>query len=478
MDALFDMSRLTGWYTIPLRGIASCVGIIACAFSLNSPALADYHINPGDVLEFLPVRAPELRTKVSVDADGMIALPLIGDVDAGGRSIAEVRAKVQDLMANRVYRRRTEDGREIPIVLSPDEISVSIAEYRPVYLNGDVSKPGEQTYRPGLTVRQAVAIAGGYDTVRLRMNNPFLEQADLLSQYNSLWAQMEKETAVYVRLQAERDNKMSLEFVGPIKASLSSEAGSEIADLEKERFTARNAMRDGQEHYLDEAIRKEDNRVSALAEQKKKADEGDALDAQELARLQDYLKRGLTTTARVLDAKRATLRSRSAENVDLQAQVERVRDELANKQEMLDHERKIGIVNDLEEAQVKLAGLHSQVEAVKEKLAYVGMVRSQLTNGAGARPDIAIVRKTYNGVERMKGDEESEVLPGDVVEIALKIPEPIGSPVGYRGAGATDDNVEGSIDRASTSGTRPDYSSPSIRNTFDATGMLDKINLK
>jgi polysaccharide export outer membrane protein len=42
-------------------------------------------------------------------------------------------------------------------------------EQRPVYLNGDVSRPGEQRYRLGLTVRQAIALAGGYHIMRFRM---------------------------------------------------------------------------------------------------------------------------------------------------------------------------------------------------------------------------------------------------------------------------------------------------------------------
>ena len=44
-----------------------------------------------------------------------------------------------------------------------------------------------------MTVRQAVAQAGGYDTVRFRIANPVLEQASLRSEYNSLWADYAKQ---------------------------------------------------------------------------------------------------------------------------------------------------------------------------------------------------------------------------------------------------------------------------------------------
>ncbi|OKO88691.1 hypothetical protein AC629_08780 [Bradyrhizobium sp. NAS80.1] len=55
----------------------------------------------------------------------------------------------------------------------------------PFYVNGAVSKPGEYPYRPSITARQLVAVAGGYDFMRIRMSNPSLGSADLRSEYGS-----------------------------------------------------------------------------------------------------------------------------------------------------------------------------------------------------------------------------------------------------------------------------------------------------
>ena len=43
-------------------------------------------------------------------------------------------------------------------------VVATVVEYRPIYVNGDVSKPGEHPFRPQMTVRQAVALSGGYDS--------------------------------------------------------------------------------------------------------------------------------------------------------------------------------------------------------------------------------------------------------------------------------------------------------------------------
>ena len=88
-------------------------------------------------------------------------------------------------------------------MIGADEVTTTVAEYRPIYINGDVSKPGEYPYRPAITARQLVAVAGGYDIMRIRMNNPYLESADLRSEYGSLWTELAKEQARMWRIKNE-----------------------------------------------------------------------------------------------------------------------------------------------------------------------------------------------------------------------------------------------------------------------------------
>ena len=166
-------------------------------------AAAEYRLAPGDIVEISSPAMPELQQRSQINLDGEISWPLVGQMRVAGLPLSEVRAQVQALLPAKELRRRTDDGREYPIILSPNEINVVIAEYRPVYLNGDVSKPGEQPFRPGMIVRQAIALAGGYDIARFRMNNPFMEQADLRAEYQALWAEFALEQAHLARLRGE-----------------------------------------------------------------------------------------------------------------------------------------------------------------------------------------------------------------------------------------------------------------------------------
>src|SRR6202011_1520773 len=146
---------------------------------------------------------PELRHRAAVQVDGNISLPLAGTLSVAGLPLPQIRAKVGAALASKVFRQRTPDGREVVIVIDADEVTTVVAEYRPIYVKGDVSKPGEYPYRPATTARQVIAVAGGYDIMHIRMNNPYLESADLRSEYASLWTEFAKEQAHMWRIKNE-----------------------------------------------------------------------------------------------------------------------------------------------------------------------------------------------------------------------------------------------------------------------------------
>ena len=197
-----------------------------------SPASADeYRVAPGDTIEFATAATPDLKTRATVRLDGAVALPLVGDFEVAGLTLPQLRTKLQDELASKVYRRRNTDGREIPVMVAPDEVIVTIAEYRPIYVNGDVSKPGEQPFRPGMTVRQAIALAGGYDIMHFRMENPFLGEADMRGDYDALWTQFAQQQAVIQRLQAELDGADTLDRKALRETPIPASIAAQIVDI-------------------------------------------------------------------------------------------------------------------------------------------------------------------------------------------------------------------------------------------------------
>ncbi|OMG54870.1 capsular biosynthesis protein [Azonexus hydrophilus] len=111
--------------------------------------LSIYRLYAGDVLNIRVLGEEELsKEKVRLTDAGTLSLPALGEVRALGLTTGELERAVEDGLRGRY-------------LVNP-KVSVSIEEYRPFYINGMVEKPGGYPYQPGLTVRKAASLAGGF----------------------------------------------------------------------------------------------------------------------------------------------------------------------------------------------------------------------------------------------------------------------------------------------------------------------------
>ena len=159
-----------------------------------------------------------------------------------------------------------------------------------------------------------------------------------------------------------------------------------------------------------------------LSEQRKNEEDGFQSDLAELQKASDLYGRGSLTSPRVTDARRAVLLSstRKLQTSALLLQVKRQQDELTRKLVRLDDQRRLDLLRELQDTSVKLNQIREKLQSVGEKLQYTAMVRSQLVRGAGNKVEISIIRKGEKGLERIIASEDSELRPGDAVEVSLR----------------------------------------------------------
>ncbi|BBB95000.1 polysaccharide export outer membrane protein [Bradyrhizobium japonicum] len=398
-------------------------GLVAVGLTISAQAKAEYRVSVGDVLEVAVAGVPELRQRAPVQVDGNISLPLVGMVPVAGLPLQEIRAKVGAALTSKVFRQRTVDGREVVVVIDADQVTAIVAEYRPVYVNGDVSKPGEYPYRPASTARQLIAMAGGYDIMHIRMNNPYLESADLRSEYGSLWTELAKEQARMWRIKSELGEGTQINPSASLAdVPIARSAVSEIVNAEAEYLKTKQSDYQQEKAYLQRSVRQGDDEVRVLSEQQKKDEEGLQSDVEDLQKATDLFGKGSLISPRVTDARRAVLLSatRRLQTSAQLLQVKKLQDEYARRLAKLDDQRKLDLFRELQETSLKLNQIREKLQSVGEKLQYTSMVRSQLARGAGSKPDIAIIRKSEKGPERIVVNEDAELQPGDTIEVSLR----------------------------------------------------------
>lgn len=108
-----------------------------------------YRISSGDFLEIVTWKEPDLTKEVVVRIDGMITFPLLGDIEAKGRTPMELKDAIQS---------RLQDYLKDPLVT----VTVKNAESQRFYIIGEVNNTGVHPMNKPLTLLQALALAGGF----------------------------------------------------------------------------------------------------------------------------------------------------------------------------------------------------------------------------------------------------------------------------------------------------------------------------
>lgn len=385
------------------------------------PAPAEYRIDIGDVIEISVARVPELQRRVPVKPDGSISFPLLGTYLVAGLVASEMEVKIQAVLATKIFMQRSSDGREFATTIDPDEVTAIVAQYRPIYVNGDVSKPGEQPFRPLMTVRQAVALSGGYDMLRLRTENPMFLLADLKGEYQSLWVAFAKEQAHISRLKAELGDKGALDQSLLADAPVPSNRIEEIIAVEAEYLKISQTDYEREKAFLRRSVKQAGEQIKVLETQEAKEDQGTQADAEELQRVLELFGKGSLPSPRVTDARRAVLLSstRKLQTAAQLMQVKKQEDDIARQLERLDDQRRIKLLQELQDARMALSQVRAKLQSTGEKLQYAAG-RLPVGRGSELKADIGLIRKGEKGRERIVADEDSELQPGDVVEVALR----------------------------------------------------------
>ena len=116
---------------------------------LPSAQDGSYHLGPGDQIRVITYDETQLSNTFTVGDNGKIAFPLIGSVVASGRTPNQVASEISASLQNRK-------------LVNEPSVSVEVVQYRPISVLGEVNHPGQYPYQPGMTMLDAVALAGGF----------------------------------------------------------------------------------------------------------------------------------------------------------------------------------------------------------------------------------------------------------------------------------------------------------------------------
>jgi protein involved in polysaccharide export with SLBB domain len=385
------------------------LAIALVLFTADTSRADGYTFDTGDVLRVSVIGEESYPLDVVVDDRGSISLPLLGDVQARGLTTVALSQAIQ-----RAFQQQK-------LILEPF-VKVEIGQYRPFFISGTVAHPGSYPFQPGITVRHALAIAGGFRPNAVGNTEPALQIADLRSARANLAIEEYRLKVRLARLQAE--SRQDKSFIAPPDPPVEF-GGHLIGDIiasEQAQLDARLAAYRDDLSYLEASLdrmRKEANMVAATRDEREKTAN---IQLEELQSARALREKGLITNSNVMTAERAHTSYR-AELAQTELQQEQVQQEMLNSESELRKKRQsyeMDLIAQTQDTQVELGKVQSQIRYVADKLLYIFTYGEQRTfDDLQGSVKISIFRRDRKVAHDLVADENTEVRAGDVIEVSI-----------------------------------------------------------
>lgn len=346
----------------------------------------------------------------AVGPSGVISLPIIGEINADGRTTAEVADEISDTLQQKLG------------LMDRPEASVELSEYRPFFLAGDVATPGRYPFDPNLTVLKAVSIAGGMRRsaqAGMRVERDFINAS---GDSDVLRADRTRLVAKRARLQAESAGRADIEFPAELDDS---EQGRKLIADETAFRQARAERLERQLATFDDLTELLENEIVALEQKTKSQNEQIELARKQLAGIGDLADRGLVVNERVLSISRS-IADLEGRVLDMETAALRAKQDIAQATQdanSLRNDRDAEVAQELQQTEANLEAANLKILTSNSLMQEALAIAPEAAGAAGSiEPEItySIVREVDGESREMPAREQTPVLPGDVVKVKIE----------------------------------------------------------
>jgi protein involved in polysaccharide export with SLBB domain len=376
-------------------------------YALGPQDVLTVRVGHWDLTEGVYVPWDGMNGEYVVGPDGTVQLPMAGPVMAAGQTQEGIRAAIADALRARVATR------------DEVEVSVEISGFRSVYVLGAVRSPGAYPFTPGLTVLQAIGLAGGLAQSGMEYQRNERSALASLGNYEVMKLNLWRAIAREARLVAESEELDGVETPPELGEA---ELADELMAREREIFAARRAALESALSQLDELETLLVGQIDQLSEQTALRARQLELADEELANITDLVERGLTTAARriELESRVADQEIRLLELATARLNAEqrlnetgRERADLVNARAREVAEELLAVRGEIEEIRIRMrteAALYAEATQYED-----GYVRPE---GIGA-PVLELTRGEAAPILVARSDL---MQPGDVLELVVPLP--------------------------------------------------------
>ncbi|MBB3390623.1 polysaccharide export outer membrane protein [Rhizobium sp. BK275] len=339
----------------------------------------------------------------TVSDEGAVFLPFLGSLPVGKLDNAGLTSQIATRLQEKI------GLMQAPVVM------IEILEYPPIYVVGDVAKPGEYKFRPGLIVLQSLAMGGGPVRAKSEQQTQSIRLAGELRETDHA---ILRSAAKLSRLQAEMDGAKEITFDRTGGSDQQYAAG--IYNEERVIFQARASALERQSKALMELRDLLNTEISTLEEKVAGADDNIKSVEDQLVSVKTLVEKGLTVSSRQMDLQRL-LTTYRADKLDLVTAIMRGRQaisETTRNLEGLADTRRSEIATEAQSERANLDQLKMKRE-LTQKLLIEGLAAGDDAKNPGDELPLTftVSRRNDGQINQFPASETTALEPGDVVRV-------------------------------------------------------------
>lgn len=378
----------------------------------------DYRLGPQDKLRIKVVewRAGSTEyfdwavfaNEYSVSASGNVSLPLIGSLPASGRTTEELAVSVAEILQKRAGLSRR------------PEATVEIVQYRPIYVVGTVQHSGEYPYRPGLTVLQAIGLAGGiFQLAGTESDRVEKDRITVQGAHEAARLEVRRLLVRRARLAAELDETMQVATPEELRND------ADVARLVADETAVMNARSEALKSQLlaySEIKSLFSSEVEALEQKIEVQNRQITLARREQQTVSALVSKGLAVSSREFGLER-TLADLESKLLDYTTAVLRARQEISKAERTADDlkaERKAKIVTDKQDTEAQIDQSRARLATALNLVNATTVATPELhLDKLPPKPAtvFSVVRRVGGSTVKSVVDDTATIEPGDVVQV-------------------------------------------------------------
>ncbi|NKL40203.1 exopolysaccharide biosynthesis protein [Rhizobium leguminosarum bv. viciae] len=339
----------------------------------------------------------------TVSDAGEVSLPFLGSQSVGSLDSASLTNEI----AKRLQAK-------MGLAQAP-AVTIDVLEYPPIYVVGDVTTPGQYSFRPGVTVLQSLAMSGG---PRRAKDQQQTHSTQLVGELREINHSILRSTARLARLQAEMDGAQEITFDQMTGADQQFAAG--IYNEERIIFRARANALERQARAFTELRDLLTTEISTLEEKLTGADDNIKSVNDQLVSVKSLVQKGLTVSSRQLDLERLLTTYRS-DKLDLVTAVMRGRQaisETTRNLEGLYDARRSEVATEAQSERASLDQMKMKRETTQKLLIEdLGSNDGIKSLGEDLPLTFSVTRRNGGQIDQFEASETTTLAPGDVVRV-------------------------------------------------------------